>query len=283
MLTYKEYHIIDAAIDGEIGEEFGKLYDDRDRLRHIDGKKNLKQEGYKERIEKYNGNRLMLDYLKNVDRLKRMGVTFETAVTKWLTCKKGDEEFQEWATNEREKYYFNRVRDILAFYLQYYKGRTGGSFYDYTDDGRLIICNGYSIVILDSDEILAENVFDAEYVKSTRNYDKKFRDRILELMDKYEQTCNDYVATTEIGEVDGIKTTSFVSDQSRLAYERALEEGNVNEGDKPYSISFDARVLGYSEKFLGDPDELHYEISNDNPACLITSSKGKALVLGVRK
>ena len=279
MLTYKEYHAVEDAINGESYEDFKNLYDNRKRLRHIDGRRKIKRTGYKERIKKYNGNRLMLEYLDNVDRLQQRGMTIEAI---WRLFPYNIERIQKWATEQRDRYYLLKVRDILAAYLKCYKGRTGGSFYDYTDDGKLIICNGYSVVVLDDDSILYENVKDAGYVETKRNYDRKFRDRILELMDKYEQTCNDYVATTEFEKKDGIKTTILVSDQSRLEYEKALENGDLNEGDKPYSVTFNTRVLDYSERFLGDPDELHYEMSNENPACLITSPKGKALVLGIR-
>ena len=279
MLTYSEYHAVEDAINGESYEGLKDLYDNRKKLRHIDGRKKVIREGYKERIKKYNGNRLMLDHLNNIDRLKQSSVTIEDA---FRLFSYNSEKFQQWAVEQRDKYYLLKVRDIFASYLKCYNGSTCDSFYDYTDDGKLVICNGYSIVVLDDDSILCENVKDIEYIETKRNYDRKFRDRVLELMDEHEKTCNDYVATSDFDKKDGMKVAVLVSDQSRLEYEQALEDGDLNEGDKPRSVAFNVKVLEYSEKFLGDPNELHYEMSDENHACLITSPKGKALVFGLR-
>ncbi len=156
---------------------------------------------------------------------------------------------RQYVDREKAKYYLKNARNALSSYLVNNLGL------GYIDENKIILTNGLSLYILNSDEILTQKQKDSEQTMPIKNITF-----LLDQLEKYEK--KQYVV---IGE-----TKNPIPSEKKVI----SVDGSV-------CYFFSQRSFNYSKKFLGE-DAL-YKMCVDTPACLAESEKGKGLILGLRK
>jgi len=152
---------------------------------------------------------------------------------------------------EREKYYLKTARKAL---MDYYKHDNFMKFYAYYID-KLLLCDGYSIYILNSDEILTPSV-------KTRFFKPERANRIINI---YEASNKNFTTVT-----------SIEKDKESL-------DGVVMQDDEGNSVLFNKNFIDTAKKFLGEDEKIDYELNSTGFACKMTSNKGKGLILGIKE
>lgn len=158
---------------------------------------------------------------------------------------------KKYLETEREKYYLKTARKAL---MDYYKHDNFMKFYAYYID-KLLLCDGYSIYILNSDEILTPSV-------KTRYFKPERANRIINI---YEASNKNFTTATSI-------------EKDKEIIDRIVMQDN--EGN---SVLFNKNFIGTAKKFLGEAENINYEIDPTGLACRMTSNRGKGLILGIKE
>ena len=168
---------------------------------------------------------------------------------------KGDlEKLRSYIEKEKTRYYLTNAREALRNYLRpsdysFYKNYNGG----------LVLTNGISGYILNSDEILTDTYKNR---MSSQRIDY-IEDKVKILINRF----NEY-KHQEYNEVSKV--------ESILPREVIL----YSEFDN-YSYKFYKENYSYADSFLGD--NISYYLLKNSPVCIAISPKGKGLILGMRK
>ncbi len=164
------------------------------------------------------------------------------------------EKLKEYIEKEKNRYYLTNARDALKKYLRpsdycFYKNYDGG----------LILTNGISGYILNSDEILTDTYKNRMSSQNLDYLDEKI-DLLINKFRNYEnqKSCEvSKIGSSEYNKVD------------------------VYGGFKSYSCLFSKENYDYASMFLGE--NTTYHLLEDSPVCLAYSPKGKGLIMGMRK
>ncbi len=163
---------------------------------------------------------------------------------------KGDlNKLRLYVEKEKEKTYLKNARTALPSYLVSNLG------IGYLDDGKIFLSDGYSLYVLNSDEILTSKQKESQKTMSMRNL--VF---LLNELENYEK--RQYAVVGDIKNPVPSEKQVFSEDGSTYHF-------------------FSQRSFNYSKKFLGE--NVLYKICTDKPICLAESEKGKGLILGLRK
>ena len=125
---------------------------------------------------------------------------------------------KKYLETEREKYYLKTARKAL---MDYYKHDNFMKFYAYYID-KLLLCDGYSIYILNSDEILTPSV-------KTRYFKPERANRIINI---YEASNKNFTTVTSIEK------------------DKEILDGVVMQDDEGNSVLFNKNFIDTAKKFL---------------------------------
>ena len=158
---------------------------------------------------------------------------------------------------EIEKYYLKNARGALSEYLK--ESGLKLKYCDYLDDNKIILTDSDSVYILNSDEILTD--YYKKNLKSQIDYSKQ--NIILQNHLKQFEDNSPYLVK------------EFISISYKNLYEIHSDNNEVIQ-------LFNKKAFYYSNNFLGD-NITYYLNDGQIPACIAKSSKGKGLILGVKK
>ena len=154
-----------------------------------------------------------------------------------------------YVEKEKERYYLKNARTALSSYLVSNLG------FGYLDEGKILLSDGKSLYVLNSDEILTSKRKESPKTMSMRNLTF-----LLNELENYEKRQYAIVGATK---------------------NPIPSEKQVFSDDGSIYHFFPQRSFNYSKKFLGE--NVLYKICTDKPICLAESEKGKGLILGLRK
>lgn len=172
------------------------------------------------------------------------------------------EVLKAYIETQKNKFYLENARKSLKSYLISGKifETTPKSFFAYLDDQRIVLTNGISIYILNTDELLTE----------TRKKQLEGMDYLREQIAFINSVFQKYEAM-ETSPVEDIQ-----ADELHPYLKRYIIKGEHLESPQFYQL----KNFDFAEDFLGE--HIQYSLCRQTPACIAESDKGKGLILGLR-
>ena len=164
------------------------------------------------------------------------------------------ERLKKYVEDENEKYYVHQAREQLTKFFQ-----NTQTYYCVKPDGEVQISDGKSVLLVPRKDILPSKIEDFKY--GTDHFNKS----IAEFYAKFSEKCS--------YEVTSIKNDEKCPDHLKKIHYMA-EEDKICMVNKAF--------LRRAQIVLGD-ENIDYKVCDEPNMCLLTSPRGKALILGLRE
>lgn len=164
------------------------------------------------------------------------------------------EALKKYIEEENEKYYVHQAREQLTKFF-----KDTSTYFCVRPDGKIQVTDRKTIFVLPRKDILPSNLQSYQYGADNLN------SRVTKAFEEISEKC--------CHEVSLIKNDKYYPDEYK-------EVHYIAEHDKICIIN--KAFIRRAEIVLGD-ENIVYTVSDEPNACLLTSPRGKALILGIRE